>query len=150
MADDRRYAVINDIDADEAADIYDQVNLYECVIGGGTKVDAFVYIEEDVILGENCTIRPFTFIPTGVTLGDRVFVGPNVTFTNDQYPSVSGEWELRETRVKDDAGIGAGATILPGVTIGERALVGAGAVVTDDVPSEEVVAGNPATIVRDN
>lgn len=147
MIDDSEHAVITDIDSGPDVDIYDQVNLFKCEIGGGTKVDAFVYIEEDVILGEECTIRPFTFIPTGVVLGDRVFVGPGVTFTNDQYPSTTGDWELQETRVEADASIGGGATILPGVEIGEGSLVGAGAVVTKDVPAGKVVAGCPAEVV---
>lgn len=147
MSDDSEHAVIRDIDLGTDVSIYDQVNLFKCKIGGGTKIDAFVYIEEDVILGEKCTIRPFTFIPTGVVLGDRVFVGPGVTFTNDRYPSTTGDWELQETRVENDASIGAGATILPGVQIGENSLVGAGAVVTEDVPAGKVVAGCPADIV---
>ena len=79
---------------------------------------------------------------------DDVFIGPNVTFTNDKNPRVRGEWELLKTTVKKGASIGAGAVILPGITIGEYALVGAGAVVTRDVPPRAVVVGNPARVIR--
>ncbi|MFC7132389.1 MULTISPECIES: acyltransferase [Salinibaculum] len=144
MTDGPRYAVQSGVEAADDVTIYDQVNLYECELGDGVKIDAFVYIEEDVIVGAGTTIRPFSFIPTGVTLGKDVFVGPNVTFTNDKYPSVNGDWELLEMTVKDGAAIGAGAVIGPGVTIGKDATVGAGAVVLDDVPAGATVVGNPA------
>lgn len=143
-----QHAVITDVSLPADADIYDQVNLYGCEIGNGTKIDSFVYIEEDVTVGRNCTIRPFTFIPTGVTLEDEVFVGPNVTFTNDMHPSVDGEWELLETIVREGVAIGAGVTVGPGIEIGAGALVGAGAVVLDDVPPETTVVGNPAEPVK--
>lgn len=136
--------MIEDADIDDSAEIYDQVNLYGCEIGANTKVDSFVYIEGDVKVGTDCTIRPFVFIPTGVRIGDRVFLAPAVTFTNDLYPSVHGEWEQLDTVVEDDVAIGAGATILPGVTIESGAIVGAGAVVASDVPADTTVVGNPA------
>jgi len=88
------------------------------------------------------------FIPTGVTIEDDVFIGPNVTFTNDKYPKSRGDWKLLETRVKRFAAIGAGCTINPGITIGENALIGAGSVVTRDVPDNTVVVGNPARVIR--
>lgn len=144
MSERSRFSVVEDADIDDSATVYDHVNLYECQVGAGTKIDAFVYLEEDVVVGRDCTLRPFVFVPTGVRIGDGVFVGPNVTFTNDRYPSVSGEWTLEETIVEDGVGIGAGATILPGITIGENAIVGAGSVVTDDVSPDSTVVGNPA------
>jgi len=106
-----------------------------------------VYIEEGVEIGKNCKIRPFVFIPSGVKIGDDVFIGPGVIFTNDKYPKARGEWKLRETIVEDDVSIGAGAVVLPGVRIGRGAMVGAGAVVTKDVPSNAVVVGNPAKVI---
>jgi len=142
-----KYAVIEGVKIDKNVKIYDQVNLYKCEIGEGTKIDAFVYIEEGVKIGRNVKIRPFTFIPTGVVIEDDVFIGPNVTFTNDKRPKVRGDWELLQTIVKRGAAIGAGAVILPGVTIGEFALVGAGAVVTKDVPPKAIVVGNPARVI---
>ena len=76
-----------------------------------------------------------------------VFVGPNVTFTNDKYPKVRGLWTLIKTHVKSGASIGANSVILPGVTIGMFALVGAGSVVTKDVPDRAIVAGNPSVVI---
>ena len=101
-------------------------------------------------IGDNCKIRPFVFIPTGVTIEDNVFVGPNVTFTNDKYPKVRGEWKLLPIKVKVGTSIGGNSIILPGVTIGKNALVGAGSVVAKDVPDNAVVAGNPAQIIGYN
>ena len=141
---DPKYSIVEEVDVGKNSEVYDQVNLYKCDIGESTKIDAFVYIEEDVVIGSNCKIRPFVFIPTGVIIGDNVFVGPHVTFTNDMYPSVASEWELQQTIVKDQVGIGADATILPGIRIGEGATIGAGAVVTDDVDPGSIVVGNPA------
>ena len=143
------YAVIKKAKIGKNARIYDQVNLYGCEIGENTKIDAFVYIEEGVKIGSNVKIRPFTFIPEGVTIEDDVFIGPNVTFTNDKYPRAKGEWKLLKTVVKKGASIGAASVILPGITIGERAMVGAGSVVTKDVPANTVVSGNPAGAMKD-
>ena len=142
------YAVIKNAKIGKNTKIYDQVNLYGCEIGDNTKIDAFVYIEGGVKIGNNVKIRPFTFICDGVTIEDDVFIGPNVTFTNDKNPRVRGDWKLLKTRVKKGASIGAGAVILPDITIGEYSLVGAGAVVTKDVPPRAVVVGNPARVVR--
>jgi UDP-2-acetamido-3-amino-2,3-dideoxy-glucuronate N-acetyltransferase len=121
--------------------------LYKCKIGKKCKISSFVYIEEGVSIGDNCKIRPFVFIPTGVTIGNNVFVGPGVIFTNDKYPRVSGNWKVLKTVIGDDVSIGAGAVILPGLSIGKNTLIGAGAVVTKSVPSNVVVAQNPAVIV---
>jgi acetyltransferase-like isoleucine patch superfamily enzyme len=141
-----KYSFLKDAEIGEGTVVHDQVNLYKCKIGRNCKIDAFVYVEEGVVIGDDCKIRPFVFIPTGVTIEDDVFVGPNVSFTNDKYPRVKGEWKLLGTRVKKGASIGANTVILPGVTIGEEALVGAGSVVTENVPSRAIVAGNPARI----
>lgn len=123
-------------------------DVYKAIIGENCKISGFVYIEEEVQVGNNCKIRPFAFIPTGVTIEDGVFIGPSVTFTNDKYPrainedgSLQGEedWELTKTLIKKGTSIGAGATIMCGVTIGEHAMIGAGAVITKDVPDNTVV-----------
>jgi len=142
-----KYSVIKKSKIGEGSRVYDQVNLYGCTIGENTKIDAYVYIEEGVTIGANCKIRPFVFIPTGVTIEDSVFIGPNVTFTNDKYPRSHGDWSLLKTRIKKFASIGAGSTISPGVTIGENALIGSGSVVTKDIPSNAVAVGNPAKVV---
>jgi UDP-2-acetamido-3-amino-2,3-dideoxy-glucuronate N-acetyltransferase len=141
------YSIIKKSKIGKGSQIYDQVNLYGCIIGKDTKIDAYVYIEEGVNIGDRCKIRPFVFIPTGVTIEDGVFIGPNVTFTNDKYPRSNGDWTRLETRVKKFAAIGAGCTVNPGVTIGENALIGAGSVVTRDIPDNAVAVGNPARVV---
>ncbi len=134
-----------------------QVNLYGCTIGDGTKIGAFVEIKAGAVIGKNCKIQAFVYIPEGIAIGDGVFLGPNVTFTNDKYPRATNpdgslkeacDWQVHKTVVKNGAAIGAGATILPGITIGENALVGAGSVVTRDVPDGATVVGNPAKILK--
>lgn len=134
------------------------VNLYGCRIGDGSQVGPFVEIQRGVITGQRCKISSHSFICTGVTLEDEVFIGHGVMFTNDRYPrattesgalQTSGDWELLPTRVRHGASLGSGATVLPGVTIHEHALVGAGAVVTRDVPAYAIVAGVPARVVGD-
>lgn len=133
------------------------INLYGCTIGDNTKIGAFVEIQKNVSVGQNCKISSHTFICEGVTIEDLVFIGHSVTFINDSYPraaTASGQlqteadWEVERTVVKQGASIGSGSTILSKVTIGENALVGAGSVVTEDVPPNTIVAGNPAKILR--
>ena len=142
-----KYAIIQKTRVGENSRIYDLVNLYGCRIGKNTKIDSYVYIEEGVKIGDNCKIRPFVFIPTGVTIEDNVFIGPNVTFTNDKYPKSKGKWSLLRTKVRGHASIGAGSTIIPGVTIGRNALVGAGSTVTRSIPDNAIVVGSPARVV---
>lgn len=133
------------------------INLYGCEIGDETKIGAFVEIQKNATVGKRCKISSHTFICEGVRIGDNVFVGHGVTFINDSYPratTTSGDlqteadWKVEPTIVQRGASIGSGATILCNVTIGERAIVGAGAVVTRDVPPGAIVAGNPARVKR--
>ena len=137
--------------------IFSYVNLYGCEIGEEAKIGAFVEIQKNASVGRRCKISSHTFICEGVCIEDDVFVGHNVTFTNDLYPravnpdgelQTEEDWDVVPTLVRKGASIGSGATILAGITIGEQALVGAGAVVTKDVPPFSVVAGNPARILR--
>jgi len=118
-------------------------------IGEECNVCDHVFIESDVIVGDKVTIKCGVQLWDGIRLESNVFIGPNVTFTNDLIPrsKVYPETFLR-TVVKQGASIGANATILPGITIGEYALIGAGSVVTHDVPSRAVMVGNPAKILR--
>jgi UDP-2-acetamido-3-amino-2,3-dideoxy-glucuronate N-acetyltransferase len=131
----------------------DLVNLYGCTIGDGTKIGAFVEVQAGATIGGNCKISSHTFICEGVHIGEQVFVGHGVMFTNDVYPravnadgslQTAADWVVVETRVENRASIGSNATILAGITIGEGAIVGAGAVVTKDVPPYTIVAGVPA------
>lgn len=117
-------------------------------IGSGCNICAQVFIENDVVVGDNVTIKNGVQLWDGLRIEDNVFIGPNVTFANDKKPrSTIYPDEFLLTVVKKGASIGANATILPGVTINENAMVGAGAVVTKDVPSGVVVVGNPARVM---
>lgn len=137
--DQLKNSIINGCIIDKTAIIKDHVNLYRCKIGANTKIDSFVYIEEGVEIGNGTKIRPFCFIPTGVIIGNNVFIGPNVTFTNDRFPRIGHPWTLIKTVVQDDVSIGAGSVILPGVVVGKGALIGAGTVVTKTVPPKTIV-----------
>jgi acetyltransferase-like isoleucine patch superfamily enzyme/dTDP-4-dehydrorhamnose 3,5-epimerase-like enzyme len=125
-----------------------------CVILSGAKIGAdcnicsHCFIENDVIIGDRVTVKCGVQVWDGITIEDDVFIGPNVTFTNDPYPRSRQYPEMfSRTLVKRGASIGANATILPGVTIGQGAMVGAGSVVTAGVPSNAVVVGNPARVI---
>lgn len=142
-------------------------------IGSGTRVWNEAQIREGAVLGNDCIIGKGVYIDTGVEVGNRVkiqnraslyrgvviedavYIGPHVTFTNDRYPRSTNEdgslkgdddWEAEHTLVREGASIGAGAVILPGLTIDRWAMVGAGAVVTSGVPEHGLVFGNPATM----
>ena len=114
-------------------------------IGRESKIHAPVWIGPDVKIGWGCKIQAFVFIPTGVTIGNNVFIGPHVCFTNDKNPP-SGKWT--DTIVEDNVKIGAGAVILPGCHLRKGAVIGAGAVVTREVAENRMVVGNPARIIR--
>ena len=138
--------------------IHNFVNLYGCEIGDHTKIGSFVEIQKGASVGRNCKISSHTFVCEGVTIEDEVFIGHGVTFINDKYPravtatgafQTDTDWTVTPTVVKRGASIGSGATILCGVTIGERTIVGAGAVVTKDVAADTTVAGNPASLISE-
>lgn len=118
-------------------------------IGNNCNINCQVFIENDVVVGNNVTIKPGVQIWDGITIEDNVFIGPNATFTNDlkprskQYPE-----SFLRTVVKAGASIGANATILPGITIGENAMIGAGSVVLKDVPANTLWVGNPAKQIK--
>ncbi len=134
-------------------------------IGEGTKVWHFAHVREKAEIGRECVLGHSVYVGRGVKIGnhvklenranvyqgvtieDNVFVGPHVTFTNDPYPrSLSTDWRVVPTLVKQGASVGAGAVILCGVTIGEHAMIGAGSIITKDVPPQALMCGNPATI----
>jgi acetyltransferase-like isoleucine patch superfamily enzyme len=146
-----------DVKLGKKVKIFDFVNLYGCQIGDHTKIGTFVEIQKGAKIGRNCKISSHTFICEGVTIEDNVFIGHSVTFINDRYPRATSpggrlqtdeDWECIPTFVKEGASIGSGATVLSGITIGENAIIGAGSVVTRSVPSDTIVAGNPAKALR--
>jgi acetyltransferase-like isoleucine patch superfamily enzyme len=117
-------------------------------IGANCNICAYVLVENDVVMGDNVTIKSGVQLWDGLRIEDNVFVGPNVTFTNDKFPrSKKYPEQFPQTIVRKDASIGGGAVILPNITIGKSAMVGAGAVVTRSVPDRAVVVGNPARII---
>lgn len=117
-------------------------------IGRDCNICAQVFIENDVVVGDRVTVKNGVQLWDGLRVEDEVFIGPNVTFTNDKSPRSKVYPEtFPVTTVGKGASIGGGAVILPGLTIGEHAMVGAGAVVTHDVPPCAVVVGNPARVV---
>ena len=136
-------------------------------IGENTTIWQFAIILEAVSIGENCNVNSHTFIENNVSIGnnvtvkcgvyiwestvieDDVFIGPNVTFTNDKYPkSKIKPKKYLKTILKKGCSIGANSTILPGITIGENSMVGAGSVVSKNVPANKTVIGNPARILK--
>lgn len=136
----------------------DLVNIYGCKIGDNSTIGPFIEIQSQVEIGESCKISSHSFLCSGVTIEDGVFVGHGVMFINDIYPlavnedgsmQTADDWELVETRIKARASIGSNATILGGVTVGRNAIIGAGAVVTKDVPDFAIAAGVPAKIIGD-
>jgi acetyltransferase-like isoleucine patch superfamily enzyme len=118
------------------------------VIGRDCNVCDHTYIEGDVIVGDRVTIKSGVFLWDGLRVEDDVFIGPQATFTNDAFPRSKQPFEVLVTTLCRGATIGAGAVVLPGLTVGEGAFVGAGAVVTRDVPPQVLVVGNPARVVR--
>lgn len=114
-------------------------------VGANCVLSKDVYVDHAVAIGDRCKIQNGVAVYHGVTLGNDVFVGPNATFTNDRVPrAFNTEWKITPTRVNDGASIGANATIICGIELGEYCMVAAGAVVTRDVPPYTLVMGNPA------
>ena len=149
--------IASDVKLGKDVKIYAYVNIYGCEIGDESKIGTFVEIQKGSRIGSRVKVSSHSFICEGVTIEDEVFIGHGVMFTNDKYPrstSATGElqseadWACIPTLIKRGASIGSNASILCGVTIGERAIVGAGSVVTRDVPAGAVVAGNPARVIR--
>jgi acetyltransferase-like isoleucine patch superfamily enzyme len=150
----------NDVKLGKSVQIYhpNLVNLYGCEIGDETKIGTFVEIQKNVIVGKRCKISSHSFLCDGVILEDEVFIGHGVMFTNDIYPRSTNEdgslktendWYPIQSIIKCGASIGSNATILPGVTIGKKALIGAGAVVNKDIPEYAIAVGVPVKIIGD-
>jgi acetyltransferase-like isoleucine patch superfamily enzyme len=149
--------IADDVVLGEGVQIHAFVNLYGCTIGDGTRLGTFVEIQKGAVIGRRCKISSHTFVCEGVEIGDGVFVGHGVMFTNTIVPRATNEagalqteadWQLERTVIGDEASIGSGSVILCGITIGARAVVGAGAVVTKSIPPGEIWVGNPARFLR--
>lgn len=118
-------------------------------IGQDGNICSHCFIENDVVIGDRVTVKSGVQLWDGLRVDNDVFIGPNVTFTNDKYPkSQNISFKLITTWLEAGASIGGGATLLPGIRVGAGATVGAGAVVTKDVPPGAIVAGNPAKIIK--
>lgn len=157
MTDSPTLRIAPDVKLGRDVRIYSFVNLYGCEIGDESKIGAFVEIQKGVRIGRRVKVSSHAFICEGVTVEDEVFIGHGVMFINDRYPRAANldgtlqtgaDWSVTPTLIRRGASIGSNATILCGVTIGERAIVGAGCVVTHDVPPGAIVAGVPARILR--
>ena len=147
------YRLLEDVEFGARVVVGPFTNLYGCRIGDDTRIGPFVEIQRGAVIGARCKIQSHTFICDGVTIGDGVFVGHGVMFTNDKAPRVltaegrpqgDEDWTLEPVVVEDGVAIGSGAVIVGPARIGKGALVGAGAVVTGDVAPGGVVAGVPA------
>lgn len=118
-------------------------------IGTNCNINCHCFIENDVVIGNNVTIKSGVYLWDGLRIEDDVFIGPNATFVNDHFPrSKKYPEKFDKTIVRKGASIGANATILSGITVGERAMIGAGSVVTKNVPADTVWYGNPARQIR--
>lgn len=125
------------------------VVLPKAKLGSNCNICSHVFIENDVVIGDDVTVKCGVQLWDGLRVGNKVFIGPNVTFTNDRYPrSKVYPDTFQQTVLEDGCSIGANATILGGITIGAGSMIGAGSVVTKDVPSGELWVGNPARFVR--
>ncbi len=152
-----RRKIAPDVKLGEGVKIFDFVNMYGCEVGDNSKIGTFVEVQKGAKIGKNCKISSHSFICEGVTIEDDVFVGHNVTFTNDKYPRATAtggglqteaDWDCIPTLVKRGASIGSSVSLLCGITVGENAIIGTGSVVTCDVPANTIVAGNPARVLR--
>ena len=125
------------------------VILSGAVIGDNCNINCHTFIENDVTIGNNVTVKSGVFLWDGVVVEDNVFIGPNVTFVNDKFPrSKQYPDSFQKTVIRKGASLGANATILGGITIGENAMIGAGSVVTKDVPANTLWVGNPARQIK--
>ena len=144
--------IADDVVFGDGVVIHGHVNLYGCRIGDECRIGTFVEIQRGDNIGRRVRVQSHTFICSDVDVEDDVFIGHNVNFINDRYPTArkaaNGQWLSERTLVCQGATIGTGAIILCGFVIGAGAVIGAGSVVTRDIAPHTVVAGNPAKVLR--
>ena len=144
-------AMVRDTEIGDGTKIWDFANIFGAKIGQNCTVGAFVEVQNDCVIGDDVTVSSHSFLCSLVTVENDVFIGHHVVTVNDLYPpsrkrtGTTDEW--RQTLIRRGAVIGSNATLMP-VIIGTNAVVGAGAVVTEDVPDNAVVAGNPARVIK--
>lgn len=151
MVDSRK--ILRDVLVGENVTLWNFINLYECEIGDETSIGTFVEIQAGSKVGKRCRIQSHTFICTGVTIEDDVFIGHGVVFINDKYPRSGAkhkqQWIPEPITVGAGSSVGSGAVILGGVSIGRGVMIGAGSVVTHSVPDGLTVAGVPSRPTSD-
>jgi acetyltransferase-like isoleucine patch superfamily enzyme len=149
------YRLLDDVELGSNVTVGPFTNLYGCVIADDTRIGPFVEIQRGVVVGARCKLQSHSFVCSGVTIEDEVFVGHGVMFINDKFPAATtdsgmlktdADWELLPIVVERGATLGSGVIVLGGVRIGRDALIGAGAVVTRDVAPGELVVGVPARV----
>ena len=119
----------------------------DSTVGDGSLIGTGVTIDNDCRIGDHCSLQTGVYIPTGSRLGNRCFLGPNATLTNDRTP-LRTDYLLEPVTLENDVTIGANATLMPGITIGEGAFIAGGAIVTRDVPAWKMAMGVPAQIME--
>lgn len=132
----------NKVELTNGASAWEPCHIESESIGIGTNIGALSHIGRDVVIGMNCKIQGTVYIADGCRVSDNVFIGPGAVLTNDRHPPSQGRWS--PVIVEDDAVIGANATIVAGVRLHTGCVIAAGSVVTTDIPSQQVWAGNPA------
>jgi len=126
------------------------VVLAQAQIGSNCNINCHCFIENDVIIGNNVTVKSGVYLWDGLRIGNDVFIGPNATFINDKVPrSKQYPKKFLETIIEDGASIGAGSIVMGGVTIGKNSMIGAGSLVTKNVPADQLWYGNPAKFIKE-
>ena len=148
---DLRCVGIVDVTFGKNVVVVQPVNLYGCKIGDDSFVGPFVEIQKDVEIGNRCRIQSHSFICERVTIGDDCFISHGAKFINDPFSiggPAGGNHDLwRSTKIGNHVSIGTNATVMP-VSICDKVVVGAGAVVTKDITESGIYAGNPARLLR--